>query len=239
MVCRRRERRLPKLSGGRSYEVRRTAPVRGLVKFRFRCDMVIEAGQDAALRKEQDTRGKSTASVGATARRWTPARRAAAHTRRARARCCVGPGGPRRGRTRAMEIAYVYNKKRSDFGKDCRPIFVDNAAKPLESNTGFEGSIAQDEEEEDGNVPRSPSIFTFDTVRRRPPLLSRHQHAAAAATATTAATAAATTVTHHRIARALPAPPPTTGRGATTRGPPPPPPPPLVTHRPNRCRRAR
>ena len=64
-----------------------------------------------------------------------------------------------------MEIAYVYNKKRSDFGKDCRPIFVDNAAKPLESNTGFEGSIAQDEEEEDGNVPRSPSIFNFDTAK--------------------------------------------------------------------------
>ena len=92
-----------------------------------------------------------------------------------------------------MEIAYVYNKKRSDFGKDCRPIFVDNAAKPLESNTGFEGSIAQDEEEEDGNVPRSPSIFNFDTVRRHAGLrCSSHRRTAAAAAAATDATTANT-----------------------------------------------
>lgn len=64
-----------------------------------------------------------------------------------------------------MEIAYVYTKVRTEFGKDCKPVFVDEPADMLRNNEGFEGTIPADEVEEKPMVVRNPSFFTYDTGR--------------------------------------------------------------------------
>ena len=63
-----------------------------------------------------------------------------------------------------MEIAYVYTKVRSEFGKDVNPVFVDEGAQMLSNSEGFNGSIPADEAEEEPMVQSNPCSFTYDTA---------------------------------------------------------------------------
>jgi len=62
-----------------------------------------------------------------------------------------------------MEVAYIYTKVRTEFGKDVKPVFKDVPSKLLENTDGFDGSILPNEEEQFGMTVENPRVYTFET----------------------------------------------------------------------------